>query len=220
LAHIRAIGDRVGLAVVHHNRGVLLLTRGEVATAAEELAEALPLRWEVGDRRGAATTLTALAAVAAAAGDLDRAGRFLDAAQAICAEIGPPVARGDRALLERTEVAVRRAQGPVAPGSMPLTGPVLTAEETMVEAARLVAAFRQTRPHAAPVSLSDPTIGFTPRELDVLRLLADGRSDREIGESLFISHRTVATHVASILSKLDMPSRTAAAAYAIRHGLG
>jgi DNA-binding NarL/FixJ family response regulator len=63
-------------------------------------------------------------------------------------------------------------------------------------------------------------IGFTPRELDVLRLVADGRSDREIGESLFISHRTVATHVASILAKLDLPSRTAAAAYAIRHGLG
>ena len=63
-------------------------------------------------------------------------------------------------------------------------------------------------------------LAFTPRELEVLRHLADGRSDREIGDALYISHRTVATHVASILGKLDISSRTAAAAYAIRHGLG
>jgi DNA-binding CsgD family transcriptional regulator len=58
--------------------------------------------------------------------------------------------------------------------------------------------------------------GLSPRELEVLRLLCDGRSDREIGDALFISPRTVMRHVTSILNKLGVSSRTAAASVAIR----
>jgi DNA-binding NarL/FixJ family response regulator len=61
--------------------------------------------------------------------------------------------------------------------------------------------------------------GLSPRELEVLRLLSAGRSDREIGETLFISHRTVMRHVATILAKLGVENRTAAANYSLRHGL-
>jgi DNA-binding NarL/FixJ family response regulator len=53
----------------------------------------------------------------------------------------------------------------------------------------------------------------------VLDLLVEGRSDREIAELLALSHRTVSNHVASILNKLGVASRTAAAAQAIRHKL-
>jgi two-component system, NarL family, response regulator LiaR len=59
----------------------------------------------------------------------------------------------------------------------------------------------------------------TPRELDVLRLLADGLTDQQIADQLFLSKRTVSTHVANILNKLDVDSRTAAASVAIRQGL-
>jgi DNA-binding NarL/FixJ family response regulator len=61
--------------------------------------------------------------------------------------------------------------------------------------------------------------GLSPRELEVLRLLAEGLADREIGERLFISHRTVMVHVSNLLAKLEVPSRTAAVNYALRHGL-
>jgi DNA-binding CsgD family transcriptional regulator len=64
-----------------------------------------------------------------------------------------------------------------------------------------------------------PTHGLTPREVEVLRLLVDGHSDREIAGLLFISRHTAANHVASILGKLALHSRAAAAAYAVRHGL-
>jgi len=61
--------------------------------------------------------------------------------------------------------------------------------------------------------------GLTPREREVLRLVAAGQTDREIAAALAIRPRTVEWHVANLLRKLAIGSRTAAAAYAIRRGL-
>jgi len=60
---------------------------------------------------------------------------------------------------------------------------------------------------------------LTPRETEVLRLLARGLANKEIGTTLVIGEKTVKTHVSSILSKLGVPSRTQAALYAVRIGL-
>src|SRR5439155_8833570 len=61
--------------------------------------------------------------------------------------------------------------------------------------------------------------GLTSRELEVLRLVAKGRSNREIASALVISEHTVARHVQNIFTKLGVPSRTAAGAFAFEHGL-
>jgi DNA-binding NarL/FixJ family response regulator len=61
--------------------------------------------------------------------------------------------------------------------------------------------------------------GLTPRELDVLRLLAQGASNREIGEKLYISEGTVKNHVTNILTCLNLRDRTQAALYAKEKGL-
>ncbi len=60
---------------------------------------------------------------------------------------------------------------------------------------------------------------LTERELEVLRMLAQGQSNKEIARSLVIRENTVKTHVSSILGKLGVPSRTHAALYAVRIGL-
>jgi DNA-binding CsgD family transcriptional regulator len=60
---------------------------------------------------------------------------------------------------------------------------------------------------------------LTPRELEVLRLVAAGRSNREIAELLYISVPTVKRHLTNIFAKLALPSRSAATAYAHTHGL-
>jgi len=60
---------------------------------------------------------------------------------------------------------------------------------------------------------------LTPREVEVLRLIAQGRDNREIADLLFISETTVRTHVSNILGKLHLASRTQAALYALREGL-
>ena len=61
--------------------------------------------------------------------------------------------------------------------------------------------------------------GLTPREVEVLRLLVEGRSNRQIAEQLFISGKTASVHVTNILAKLGVHSRLEAAAAAHRLGL-
>ncbi|MFJ3923461.1 response regulator [Streptomyces sp. NPDC090022] len=60
---------------------------------------------------------------------------------------------------------------------------------------------------------------LTEREREVLSLIADGRSNREIARALVLSEKTVKTHVSNILMKLDLADRTQAALWAVRHGL-
>ncbi|MCX5014696.1 MULTISPECIES: response regulator transcription factor [unclassified Streptomyces] len=60
---------------------------------------------------------------------------------------------------------------------------------------------------------------LTDREREVLGLIADGRSNREIARALVLSEKTVKTHVSNILMKLDLSDRTQAALWAVRHGI-
>jgi DNA-binding NarL/FixJ family response regulator len=68
-------------------------------------------------------------------------------------------------------------------------------------------------------ALINPTYpgGLTAREVDVLRLVAAGRTNPEIAELLFLSNKTVARHLSNIFTKLGVTSRTAAAAFAFQH---
>jgi DNA-binding CsgD family transcriptional regulator len=66
---------------------------------------------------------------------------------------------------------------------------------------------------------TDVVSGLSRREAEVLRLVAHGMSNKDIADRLALSKHTVHRHVSSILTKLDLPSRAAAAAYAARHGL-
>ena len=72
----------------------------------------------------------------------------------------------------------------------------------------------------SPSRSSTPTaVSLTPRETEILALVAEGRTNGEIGKQLFIATKTVSVHVSNILGKLDAASRTEAAAIARRSGL-
>jgi NarL family two-component system response regulator LiaR len=81
-------------------------------------------------------------------------------------------------------------------------------------AARILEELRSP-PRQAP----SPVNHLTPREAEVLTLVARGRSNRAIGDQLFIGEETVKTHISNILAKLHLADRTQAAIYALRKGL-
>ncbi|MGH8878097.1 MAG: response regulator [Stackebrandtia sp.] len=70
-----------------------------------------------------------------------------------------------------------------------------------------------------PTEAAPPDTALAPREMEVLRLIANGLSNGEIAESLVISHETVKTYVSRILTKLNLRDRVQAVVYAYRHGL-
>jgi NarL family two-component system response regulator LiaR len=71
----------------------------------------------------------------------------------------------------------------------------------------------------APSQRRDPAADLTEREMEVLRLIAQGRTNAEIGAELFVTERTVKAHVSNLLGKLHLSDRTQAAIYAWREGL-
>ncbi len=78
---------------------------------------------------------------------------------------------------------------------------------------------RAPAPAPQPATTSQDTFGLSRRELEVLGLIAQGRTNREIGDRLFISQKTVGVHVGNILAKLGVSGRVEAASVAIRLGL-
>ena len=83
---------------------------------------------------------------------------------------------------------------------------------------------RRTPASSAPAAAASrrgrsPRPLLTEREREILQLIVDGQTNREIAQTLFISEKTVKNHVTNLLRKLDLSDRTQAAVYAIRHGL-
>jgi len=106
---------------------------------------------------------------------------------------------------------------------------VADADRALAELTRLDARFDMSSAQALRDRLASPqrprsaapveTAVLTPREVEVLRLISSGLGNQAIAERLFISEHTVHRHVANTLSKLDVPSRSAAVACAARLGL-
>jgi DNA-binding CsgD family transcriptional regulator len=219
LTVFREIDSERGIAFALHSLGRLALATGDLVRSAACHADALALRRTLADRQGVTADLERLAVVAIAAGRPEVAARLCGAAGALRAEI--KVRRSPRDEETLAEVVARArselgaafsrvmAEGRQAPDQV-----VVDALAFATELAEL-GELRRTALAAAP----SPATTLTRREHEVLKLLADGQTDREIATALSISPRTVETHVAHILGKLGLQSRTAAAAYAVREGL-
>jgi predicted ATPase/DNA-binding NarL/FixJ family response regulator len=171
----------------------------------------------LGAKLGAAGALGTLAGVVLAMGQLEQATRLLAAGRALGDTIGVvPVAH--HLYSERVLADVQHGLGESLFASTWAAGSALTPEEALAD---LLAEPEPFARHAARGSGHDTGTDtvFTPREREVLRLVAAGRSNREIAGELFVSVPTVKRHLSNILGKLDLPSRSALNTYAHNHGL-
>ena len=147
---------------------------------------------------------------------LEAAAGFEDAEPAVAGRLRAPARRrGDVAAGDRAAAAAPLNAARAAAEAME-AAPLVDAVDALARRARVrVDAVEPAAPEPAPVA----PLGLTPREHEVLLLLAEGRTNREIGAELFMSEKTASVHVSRILAKLDVGGRVEAATVAHRLGL-
>jgi len=190
---------------------------GDLARDAEEHVRALGLyREALGLVSGSPGTrvvtelIEALGIVTVAVGQADRGARLLGASESQRERIGLRFRLTlTQAALEQANAAARAALGNPAFAAAWAAGRTLRPGQAVAEA---------LDPFASPTG-SPGAFFLTPRETEILRLLAEGHTDPDIAAALFLSVRTVENHVAHVLAKLGVRTRTAAVSTAISAGL-
>ena len=223
LALYRAVGDKRGTAFALNRLGLVAHEEGDLATARALLVEGLTLCKELGHKRGISESLEALARLAGAQRQAGRAAQLGGAAEALRAAIGAPMPPVERVRHERALVAARGQLAAGAWAAAWTAGQVLPPEEAVVLALAVPDGPEAGAATPAPpgtTSASPPyPAGLTAREIEVLRLVAEGLTDPQVAERLFLSPRTVNQHLRSVYNKLGVSSRAAAARFAAEHRL-
>ena len=218
---------RLGLdgAITLYNLGDWALRRRETSRATTYLAEALRVSVRGGEQRGIVLNLGGLARLAAATRQPEVAARLIGATEALRERADVSVTPEFRHELEQAATASQSALGEETFLAEVMGGKTAPLARMTAEALDWVESLPTSGPAGeAPIArhttLSATAGKLSPREIEVLRLIAGGKSNREIAATLMISMNTVARHVSNIFDKLGAANRTEAAAYAHRHGLG
>ena len=191
--------------------------QGDSTRATALYQESLNQAWDQRDQRLMARAFDCLAILAVESGQAECAARLFGVAARLHELLGTPLDPVARPHHDRAIADTRTALGASGFQAAWAAGQALSLAEAVSEASGLESA--PSRPATGIAADPAAMLGLTRRELDVLRLLVEGHADREIAAALFIGRRTVETHVAGILNKLGLDSRTAVATYAVRHDL-
>jgi predicted ATPase/DNA-binding CsgD family transcriptional regulator len=200
LALWRELRGTPGIASALHKLGQVSRIEQDGTGARRRFVESLTLQRETGNRQGIGECLAGLAGVATDAGADARAVTLFAAGQALLERIGVPLAPADRMVLVGDLDAVRKRLSAVEFDRAWTVGRTLSTDEAVGLA-------------IAPDPDRDPG-PLSPRERQVCALVAGGLTNRRIGVELKISEKTVASHIAHIMNKLDMRSRAQIAVWA------
>ena len=199
LMRFRVSGYASGVGLALCRLALLARERGDSHEAAAAYHEALEL-WAIrNDRWYIRLALAGLAELASAYGQSPAAATLLGSIDTLVQDAGGALLSPAGVNYDRATTAARTALGEKRFAAMHAAGRRLTFEEVVAIAAAV----------AVPAGTTGNVL--TPREQDVLRLVAQARTDREIAAALFLSPRTVNAHVASILGKLGVANRRQAA---------
>lgn len=214
----RALGLREATAEILGHLGDVAALRGDFTRAARLYQEPLTQEW---DTWNICFRLEGLAKIAVSGGEATPAARLFGVAEAYREALGAAVAPGGyRDAYEASIAAAEATLGPERFAAAWAEGRALSVAGVRAEAAELARALDETATMSHETTDDPPRrAGLTAREREILSLLAQRLSDKEIAEALFISPRTVMTHTTSIFAKLGVANRREAAALAVRHGL-
>jgi predicted ATPase/DNA-binding CsgD family transcriptional regulator len=211
----RALNHHDGIAYQTLNLGLAEYLGGSRDAAEALFAESLDRTSRMGMKALTAYVLIGLALTGRGGADPGWSARLYGAAGQALADLGRVLEPLEARLADADRQRLRAAMGAEAFDAEYATGRTLDPAQVLAALGREDAAARQKqaagRPEAASV--------LTPRELDVLKLVAQGLSNPDIAQRLVLSEHTVHRHLANILRKLDLSSRAAAAAWGVRTGL-
>ncbi|MER7584337.1 LuxR C-terminal-related transcriptional regulator [Kitasatospora sp. NPDC097691] len=198
----REAGDLYSLDMMLMNQGFAGLIAGECRESEQRFTEALRIARQLDDRVAQCYLIGALGCSAATTGRPQLAARLLGAMERMRGDVGAGVHPGIAPSLAHATTSVTTALGSATFDTQFRAGQQLSREA----AVRLALREDSRQAPAAPHQNSTGILG--KREVAVARLVVDGLSNKDIGSRLFISERTVETHIRNILNRLDFTSRT------------
>jgi non-specific serine/threonine protein kinase len=212
LAIFHRLGHDSGMAFALVLLAGIACQSGRDREGCDAYLEALRLWTGLQERWAINLALVGLTGIATRAGHLETAATLLGAVDARLADVASALLPASQATYDLAFRIANARLGAEQVEAHRASGRELALPDLIALATTLAtrSAFPDRAPHA------NKTEALTPRELDVLALLAEGRSNAEIAETLYIGVRTVRSHVASILAKLGVTTRTAAATWAVR----
>jgi predicted ATPase/DNA-binding CsgD family transcriptional regulator len=213
LALWRSVHGTPGIASSLHKLAQIARRRGNIDEARRLLVESLDLQTEIGNKQGMLECLVAFAGLALQAAPAEHAVELLFAAEALLADLDAPLAPVDALDFEQDRARRKAILDDHARAEAERRGRALS----LTEALALAGSDLASRPtNAGPLPPSNAPGGLSPRELEVVTLIAKGLSNREIARALTITEKTAANHVEHIMTKLDFRSRAQIAVWAIQ----
>jgi len=197
------LGETWERAYLLHFLALALLHKGEPAEAEVHARQSLELKRALGDLVGMASAVEALALIAMNRGSSERAATLLGAGEAIWRSVPTTILEPFRADHDRTEAEARAARGAANFETAHRAGLEMTRDEVV----DYVLEVRPSRSRAVALQPRQSDWQLSRREMEVAELVADGSTNAQVAASLFISERTVESHLASIFNKLGVDTR-------------
>lgn len=224
LAEFEAMKQLTWIALSYESLGLLSLVANDIALATRHYYRAMAMAIDLDDFWRATACITGIAEIARREGSLVRSAQLYAAAESGRAALGLLLRPSTKRVFDPWIEALQAEMGPSAFAEAWTLGVALSRDE----AADLAISGGEARESRIPVSVELPPaavvttqplakFGLTPREVEILILLSQGLGNRDIADQLHISHRTVMQHIANIFPKIDVNTRTAAAAWAHKH---